>query len=81
MKESMAAPIGVAKIKVSTNGKFTCKVVLTFIFGSAVKARSISANRLRQGYTKSFCGAFYKKRQKVPAPKATKKPKAKKATN
>jgi hypothetical protein len=35
MKESMAAPRGVAKIKASTNGKFICKVVLTFIFGRA----------------------------------------------
>ncbi|MBQ1964465.1 MAG: hypothetical protein II358_03480, partial [Tidjanibacter sp.] len=54
----------------NTKRKFTCRLVLPIVFGRAVKARSISATRLRQGYTKSFCGAFYKKRQKVPAPKA-----------
>ena len=70
MKESMAAPIGVAKNKSEYQRQVYLQGGTHFYFGSAIKAHSISASRLRQGYTKSFCGAFYKKRQKITAPKA-----------
>ena len=66
MKESMAAPIGVAKNKSEYQRQVYLQGGTHFYFGSAIKAHSISASRLRQGYTKSFCGAFYKKRQKNP---------------